>query len=308
MTDTLDQVLDQYVDDYGENSGLVLLKVLAEESAGGLGYTLRMRAMIDMDGWEVNTQTKVITLDSTNWGFRMGVASLAENLNEAVETDILKVREGLVARVGWGTGKVLLGAVETTVGVIGIIVPEPGTTGAGVVVTVLGVNTVADGISQLAGANQGHGYNILGEGAGAIGSATSRALGGDPALGEAIGRGIFLVSSVTVGSLGSIRILRVPGQNIRHFATRTVKGRPGGLSVGRVNMGYASSNAGDGMTIININNNAGQSVLRFVTHSGQLQANARIVGVERILKHTPAGNEMLKGLLKLARHGFIKGL
>lgn len=210
--------------------------------------------------------------------------------------------------LGWGTGKVLLGAVETTVGVIGIIVPEPGTTGAGVVVTVLGVNTVADGLSQLAGANKGHGYNILGEGAVAIGSATSRALGGDPQLGEAVGKGIFLVRSVVVGSLGSIRILRISGQTMRSSATTTVRGRPGGLTVGRVNMGYASSNAGDGMTIININNNAGQSILRFVTHGGQLQANARIVGVERLLRHTPAGKEMLKGLLKLAHHGFIKGL
>ena len=111
--------------------------------------------------------------------------------------------------LGWGTGKVLLGAVETTVGVIGIIVPEPGTTGAGVVVTVLGVNTVADGLSQLAGANKGHGYNILGEGAVAIGSATSRALGGDPQLGEAVGKGIFLVLQLHI-----LRICDSPVQRL----------------------------------------------------------------------------------------------
>lgn len=56
----------------------------------------------------------------------------------------------------------MLGVVETDVGFVGIVVPEPGTT-AGVVVFSLGVNSIADGFSQLAGANKGHGYNILSE-------------------------------------------------------------------------------------------------------------------------------------------------
>ena len=174
---TVDEIVNKYVDTYGEAAALVLLKVLAHPSAGGEGYKVQLKAMLDADGWEVDTAGKVITLDTTNWGFAMGVAGLAENLHEAVETDILGIREGLVPRMGWGTGKVLLGAVETVVGVVGIIVPEPGTTGAGVAVTLLGVNTVGDGISQLAGANRGHGYNILGEASGALGSELARAVG-----------------------------------------------------------------------------------------------------------------------------------
>jgi len=308
MTATLEHVLEEYVNTYGEESGLILLNAIADEGAGGLGYTIKTQAMIDMDGWKVDSRRKEIILDSTNWCFQMGINGLVKNLREAVDTDILNVRQGLGARIGFGTGKVLLGVVETAVGFIGIIVPEPGTTAAGVVVTVLGADTVVDGLSQLAGANNAHGYSILGEGAGAMGAITSRTFGGDPKLGEAIGKGIFAVSSVALGSLGSIRILRIPGQSVRSFATLTVKGRPGGVTLGRASMFYGSQNARDGMTVISINNNAGKSILRFVTHGGQLQANARIFDVERVLRHTPVGKEMLKGLLKLAHHGFIKGL
>lgn len=113
---TADEIVEKYVDTYGEDAGLVLLKVLADTSAGGDGYKVQMKAMVDADGWEVDTAGKLITLDTTNWGFTMGVADLAENLNEAVETEILKVRMGLLPRLGWGTGKVLLGSAETSRG------------------------------------------------------------------------------------------------------------------------------------------------------------------------------------------------
>ncbi|MEN3792599.1 hypothetical protein [Fulvimarina sp. MAC3] len=308
MAAHIDSVLDAYVDRYGENAGLILLQTIADRNAGGLGYSIEIHPFIDLDGWEVDEARRLIKLDSTFWGKALSTSNLAKNLNEAIETKITKVREGLVSRIAWGSGKVIFGVIETGVGVIGIIVPEPGTTTAGVVVTALGVNTITDGITQLSGANRGRGINILGEGAGVIGAAGARLAGADPTVGEAIGKGIFLVSSVAVGSLGSVRILHIPGTSVTQFATRTVKGTSGGATIGRLNMAYPSSRAGDGMTIININNNAGQSILRFVTHSGQLQANGRIVGVEKILRHTPAGKEMLKGLLKLARHGFIKGL
>lgn len=57
------------------------------------------------------------------------------------------------------------------------------------------------------------------------------------------------------------------------------------------------------MTILSINNNAGQSILRFVTHNGQLVVNGRIVGAERVLRHATNAREIIKGLLKLLAHG-----
>lgn len=54
-------------------------------------------------------------------------------------------------------------------------------------------------------------------------------------------------------------------------------------------------------------NNAGLSILRFVTHSGILLVNGRIVGVERVLKHEGDAREILRGLLKLLAHGAKQG-
>ena len=117
--------------------------------------------------------------------------------------------------------------------------------------------------------------------------------------------------SIALGAWGSARILHVPGTTF----LRAGSGQP--LQAGRVTGLYSSANAKDGMTIININNNAGQSILRFVTHSGVLQANgrigrimdgSRIVKGQRVLRHTGVGKDMIKGLLQLAAHGFLKGL
>ena len=61
------------------------------------------------------------------------------------------------------------------------------------------------------------------------------------------------------------------------------------------------------MTILNINNNAGQSILRFVTHGGRLVVNGRIVGVSRVLSHEGDARVVLKGLLKLLAYGARQG-
>lgn len=61
------------------------------------------------------------------------------------------------------------------------------------------------------------------------------------------------------------------------------------------------------MTILNINNNAGQSILRFVTHGGHLVVNGRIVGVSRVLSQEGDARAVLKGLLKLLAHGARQG-
>ncbi len=57
------------------------------------------------------------------------------------------------------------------------------------------------------------------------------------------------------------------------------------------------------MTLININNNAGQSILRIVTHNGRLMVNGRIVGQQKVLKHATDPKEVLRGLIKLVNHG-----
>lgn len=82
-----------------------------------------------------------------------------------------------------------------------------------------------------------------------------------------------------------------------------VGGQPGGYYLGRLSGLYQSARAGDGMTILNIENNAGQWILRFVTHGGKLVVNGRIVGVERVLQHSGDAKEILKGLIKLLAHG-----
>ena len=132
---------------------------------------------IDLDGWEVDHGLKTISLDTHGVLSANSDDDLARALRDAIETEFLKTRASLVARIGWGTGKVLLGVVETTVGLVGILVPVPGTTVAGVMVVALAVNTIGDGFSQLAGANKGHGYNVLGEGAAYVGSTIAKCYG-----------------------------------------------------------------------------------------------------------------------------------
>jgi len=82
-----------------------------------------------------------------------------------------------------------------------------------------------------------------------------------------------------------------------------VGGYPGGVQLGRLDALYKSGTTKDGMTILSINNNAGQSILRFVTHGGQLVVNGRIVGVQRVMRHESNGRKVMKGLLTLLAHG-----
>lgn len=182
--------------------------------------------------------------------------------------------------------------------------PVPGTTVAGVLVFALGANTVIDGFTQLAGANRGEGYNILGEASGAIGAGIIGAAGGNSDAGREIAQDIFVVASIAVGSVGSIRILKVPG---KVFLRAGLAERPGGFAIGRLSLLYPSEAAGNGMTILSINNNAGQSILRFVTHGGKLVVNGRIVGASRVLVHEGDARTILKGLLKLLAHGAREG-
>ncbi|WDE00630.1 hypothetical protein [Thalassomonas actiniarum] len=301
----IDDVIDKFVDSFDLQLSMLLLKTIALPEQGGLGYKITFfNPTLDIDGYEVEHKLKLIRLDTSGLFSKYSAQEVAESLKSALQVDIAKTHAGLLSRVAWGTGKVMLGVIETGIGFIGIIIPEPGTTAAGFAVTALGVNTVADGFLQLAGANKGHGYNVLGQGAGAMGSKIATLTGGDPQVGRSIGKGIFIVTSIAVGSFGSIRILKVPGQT---FLRTGLGGQAGGIAVGRVDMLYGSYRAKDGLTIFSINNNAGQSILRFVTHNGKLIVNARIVGVQRILKHENKPQEVLKGLLKLLAYGAKQG-
>ncbi len=297
----IDRLIDHYVETNSEEDVLLLLKVLADPEQGGLGYSVRFfNPRIDIDGWEIDWATRSILLDTSGVFSTYSLQDLSTALKEAIETEILQTRASLFSRIAWGTGKVLLGVIETATGLVGILVPEPGTTAAGVVVFALGANTVADGFSQLAGANKGHGYNLLSAGSGALGASVADLAGADPELGRSVGKGVFLASSIIVGSVGSIKILRIPKQT---FFRLGVGGRSGGVQIGRLDLMYGSERARDGMTILSINNNANQAILRFVTHNGRLVVNGRIVGQQRILRHEGSAKEILKGILKLLAHG-----
>lgn len=302
----IDKIIDYYVDNYSAELTLSLLKVIARPEQGGLGYTLALfNPVVDLDGWEIDHTTKVLQLDTEGIFSTYTVGDLANTLKETIETEFIESRASLLSRIGWGTGKVVIGVVETGIGLVGIVVPEPGTTVAGVGMVVLGTNTIGDGVSQLSGANQGNGYNLLGTAFGKVGGFGADLAGYDPIVGEQVGRGVFTIASIAFGSVGSIKILNVKSLSAIRLG---VGGQPGGLQVGRLAMGYASNRAKDGMTILNISNNSGQWILRFVTHSGKLVVNGRIVGVQKILNHEGNWRLVAKGLLKLLAHGAKAGL
>lgn len=301
----IDDVIDQFVDSTDEGLWLALLKTLSAPEQGGLGYSLVFfNPWLDLDGYEVDHQLRQIRLDTEGAVSSRTLSAVAASLKDALQVEILKTHTRLLEQVAWGSGKVLLGVVEIGTGLVGILIPEPASTVAGIAVFTLGTNSLVDGVSQLAGANRGAGVNLLGEAAGEVGAGLARLAKSDPALGRAIGKGAFTVASVAVGSVGSIRILRVEGQSLFRLG---VAGQPGGASLGRLDLLYQSSRAKDGMTILNINNNAGQSILRFVTHSGRLVVNGRIVGAERVLQHEGDARAILKGLLKLLAYGAKNG-
>ena len=146
---------------------------------------------------------------------------------------------------------------------------------------------------------------MLGEAFATAGAGLADVAGYDREVGDKVGRGVFFVSSIAFGSIGSIRILNIKSTSSIRLG---VGGQPGGLEVGRLAMGYASNRAKDGITIFNISNNSGQWILRFVTHNGKLVVNGRIVGVQKVLKHEGNWREITKGLIKLLVHGAKSGL
>lgn len=193
----MDQVLDRFVDANRVELSIYLLHLVSDPSQGGRGYHITYaNPFWELDGWEVNHTRREISLDIE------GVLpyfpqEIAQHLRDCLEVEFLQSRVSLGSRLGWGTASVLLGTVETAVGVLGILVPVPGTTMAGIAAVTLGVNTVVDGVSQLGGANQGRGINLLETAFSAAGAELADVADLDPALGAQIGRGLWLARSLS---------------------------------------------------------------------------------------------------------------
>ena len=306
MSDRIvEEALDYFAAEYSETLNTALLQIMALPEQGGLGYRLTHSNMyFDMDGWSVRDDAKTIDLDVRGpFGGLHGARAVAERIKNCVQVHFLETHVSLLARIGWGTGKLVLGAVETAVGVVGIVVPEPGTTAGGVALVTLGTSTIGEAFTQYAGANQGRGYNFLEEGFAAAGSGLADLAGLDPNVGDQVGRGTFLVASVAIGTLGSYRVLHVQGRTAVRLG---VGGMPGGVEVGRIQALYPNLN-GNGMTIFSIVNNNGKSIMRFVFQDGRLYANGRIYGVSNVLRHESDWRKITAGLLKLLWHGAKSG-
>jgi len=190
----INRMVSTFVNKYPLNLSVVLLQILAYPSQGGRGFRIEMfNPAIDMDGWEVDHIKKIIKIDRDGSFANYSDTDRAEFLKQAIETEFLKTRSTLLARVGWGLSKVTLGIVESAIGLIGIVVPEPGTTVGGVIMLSLGSNTVVDGISQLSGANKGHGINLLSKGFGNVGAFAADMADINREVGRNVGKGVFLV-------------------------------------------------------------------------------------------------------------------
>lgn len=308
MTDRrkIDEAIDYYVDNYTETAVLMLLQAVSHPTQGGLGYRIESDNIYDIDGYRVDDERRIITLDEESVVSSYDAPDIAEELKDAIEIEVFESRRSLAYRIGWGSATTLAGIVEIAVGVVGIVVPEPATTAMGLGLTVMGANSVVDGVSQIAGANNGDGVNLLAAGAGRLGSSVADAVGGDADIGRVVGEVTFAVASIAVGTFGSIKILRIPGRSMVRMG---VGGRPGGVTIGRVDAMYPSENVRDSLTILSINDNANHSILRFVVLGGRLYVNGRIYGAPygNILRHESDWKTVVKGLLKLLWHGAKSG-
>ncbi|MBK8480080.1 MAG: hypothetical protein IPL40_02725 [Proteobacteria bacterium] len=183
------QVLDHFVDHYSELASLMLLKALAYPSQGGLGYRVELtNRPLGLCGYSVDHRLKVLALSSAGVFSTPRPPELADALRDAVEVEVFASRRDWLYRLGWGSTKVVLGLVETAVGLVGVIVLEASTTAGGVALVILGVNSVGDGVSQIAGAERGEGVNVLASICGAVGSGLAEATGGDAEVGRLAGR------------------------------------------------------------------------------------------------------------------------
>lgn len=298
---TLHGMIDAYGDMFGIEELSKVLFVVSKEG-GGMGYAIE-RADFMFESYEVDHAAKKIFIDVDEvFGTRTNEEA-AETLREAIfrEFENGKTFWDHAFRVAKGAGITVLGAGEMFVGIVGIIIPEPSTTVAGVVVTAFGAATVTEGVTQMFNLNEGEGLNPLEEGFAAVGGAL-----GDQS-GEQMARVAFAVTNLVVSVGGSYKLLKVPGSKLFMKGTVNASGKyyREGMTFGRLQLGYPM--AGGGHVIVNVLNNSGQWIFRFQSVSGEIVLNGRIVGTA--VKHRVASPlEMLKVLVKLALHGAKAGM
>lgn len=276
---SVDGIVDAYHRLYGDEQTAQLLAAFTSEGNGaGLGYRIK-KASHWFERYDIDHENKIIYLDNDQT-FSTFTNDEAADALEDIARHIAFENEtfwGAVGRIAMGTGLTVLGAGEVVVGVVGIIVPEPGTTAAGVALTVYGASTAGQGISMIFGANYGSGYNFLEEGFAAVGDL----IGGDT--GEDYARIAFLVSNVVVSLGGTAQVLRVPNQSFimrghLHGAgtnVRLANAVGDGFTVGRLQLMY---NLSSGKVFVNITNNSNQWIIRLQQINGQVVINGRVIG------------------------------
>lgn len=299
---TLHGMIDAYGDMFGEEDLAKLLTVVSQ-GGGGLGYVIE-RADFTFSSYEVDHDKKVIFIDVDEVFSTRTNREAADTLREAIfrEFENGKTFWDYAFRVAKGAGITVLGAGEMFVGVVGIIVPEPSTTVAGVIVTAFGAATITEGVTQMFNLNEGEGLNPLEEGFAAVGSWAADADG------EQLARGAFAITNLVVSVGGSYKLLKVPGKKFMMRGNQRADGRffPGGVTVGRMQLGYPLERVG-GHVLINVVNNSGQWIFRLQQIQGQVVLNGRIVNVQNWHRMASV-RDMLKVLCKLALHGAKKGL
>ncbi|WES70104.1 hypothetical protein [Superficieibacter sp. HKU1] len=93
-TNSIDSIIDRFADEYPVELLLVLLQIVALPEQGGRGYHIEMNnPYIDMDGWEVDHESKTIYIDQTGLMTNYDVSDYAELLKEAIETEFFRNKD-----------------------------------------------------------------------------------------------------------------------------------------------------------------------------------------------------------------------
>ncbi|QUJ75372.1 hypothetical protein KDD17_10270 [Sulfitobacter albidus] len=299
-------IVDAFQRKYGDQLLAQLFAVLTPEGfGGGLGYRILSRSHI-IHRYDVDFENKIIALDDDQFWSNFTNDEAADALHEALEdiaAHIAYQNETFwqaFGRIALGTGLVILGAGETAIGVVGIVTPEPATTGAGIVLAGVGIATLGEGATMVLGLNSGAGYNFLAEGFAAIGTL----VGGNT--GEDLARNAFIVANIVVSLGGTVRVLRVPNQqfimqgHLHGQSARLANAVGDGFTVGRLQLMYRLRS---GRVYVNVTNNSNQWFIRLQNVDGVRVLNGRIINGQNWHRVDNA-SEALKVLVKLAMANF----
>lgn len=293
-----DGLIDAYAQKYGFEELTKILFIVGKKGAG-LGYRI-LKTDYWFEEYKVDHNKKEIYIDAKGWSDRTNTEA-AKILKDVVSYEFEGKESfwGCVWRIASGLGLTMVGVGEMAVGVIGIIVPEPGTTAAGVAVTVFGASTTVEGVTKLFNVNDGKGFNPIEEGFALVGNW----IGGNT--GETIARISFVFVNLIVSLGGSYKILKIPGQKFIFKGTYTGKGftkfYSEGFTIGRLQLNYPLGI--NGKVIINVTNNSNQWIFRFQQINKTIVMNGRIINLQN-WHCVEKPIEMIKVLLKLAKHGF----